>query len=250
MSNSWDWKSLLANKLQKVQSLVSHESLDSLAQDYLTLKDKIGKAVNIPTKDSGEGEYKDFYNKVLDVPGVIAMPNPKDDDSIDRFFGKLGRPKLPEEYKFSSSVTNKLKADPDFMKQVTTTFHKYGLSQDQAHGLLETLTADMKEYDVERELYLNLKTALGDKVDAQARLDQSITNMEKISESRAELKELMANPRFKYNPAIVEVFAGLDIKRSEKSGEPVIQTAPPPQVEEETDKLSTQINEYLETKSF
>ncbi len=236
---------MLSPALKKIDTLTGHETMDSLATDYLKLKQQADKSVVIPGEKATDDELMGFYKSLLKIEGVTAIPDLYSDDKAeqDKFWSKLGRPQLPEEYKFSEGVNNKLKGIPEFVKEAKEAFHDVGLNIKQANKLMEKFTKDSKEYDIEKDLYLELKCTFGDAV--QLKLQQSLDNMEKLAETRPEIKSLMNSPQVKYNPAIVEVFSKLKITDVEGAKKPEISFAPKQEEEAPTEEASSQVDAYL-----
>ena len=105
--------SSLADDIRGDASLQKFDSVDALAREHVNLQGLIGrKGVILPGEDATE-------------------------DDLNRFYTELGRPEKPEDYDFKAfAPPEDLPWDPALQDQMMPSFHKHGLTQAQAAGIL------------------------------------------------------------------------------------------------------------------
>ena len=217
-ANGAEWLKNLSDDLKQDPSLRDFKDPNALAKSYVELKKMSGSSIRFPENNDPREEHVKFLDKIMQVDGIIALPNEKDEESMGKFYNRLGRPENAVEYQFSENTSTMLKSDPETSEMIKEVFHKAGLNQKQANFLLEKFIGERPVVDVEKESYANLKKSLNTQ-DIQPLLDKSNTTMEAIAEDLPELKLLMQDYKFRYNPAIVSIFAEMKHKSKGKQAD-------------------------------
>lgn len=112
-----DWRAALPEDLRADPALKPVKDVVDLAKGYVHAQKLVGMD----------------RNKFLVLPGEDA-----DEDTLNQFYGKLGRPEDPEQYELpvdDKMFSDDFKRNEDMEKWFKGTAHKLGLSNKQAKGL-------------------------------------------------------------------------------------------------------------------
>lgn len=109
-----DWKATLPEDLRASPSLADIQDIPSLAKSFVNAQSLIGrKRLPLPEKNWGDKEWDDLY-------------------------GQLGRPQTPDKYGVPEfQFEEGLSVAPELVDKAKLQFHKLGLSERQAKGILE-----------------------------------------------------------------------------------------------------------------
>lgn len=124
-----EWVAQLPEDLRTNETFTGHATLGDFAKSHLEAQGKVKEF---------EGKVKEHEGKVADLEGRIANYIPKiTEKSTDAekaaYFKAVGRPDKAEEYEFPQ-VEGK-ENDPGMVKWARETFHKNGLSKEQAKAI-------------------------------------------------------------------------------------------------------------------
>ena len=112
--NSTDWKASLPEDLRSATVLANVPDVATLVKNYVNAESLIGKK-------------------------RVPQPDPKwNDQQWDEFYAQVGRPATPDKYgvpdfKFEEGLT----VQPELVDKAKMHFHKLGLNERQAKGILE-----------------------------------------------------------------------------------------------------------------
>jgi hypothetical protein len=109
------WRDGLPENLRDSPSLSKFDNVGKLGQSYVELQSMIGKSITPPGKDAKPEDW-------------------------DRFYSRLGRPKVAEDYSFDP--VEGFEADPSFMGKLKATFHSAGMTPAQAKHVFGLLAEE------------------------------------------------------------------------------------------------------------
>ena len=134
------FNSLIPEDLRADPALKDFKDVGGLAKSYVNLSKLQGSSIRIPGEDAGSEDLNAFYNKLVDVKGVMRSPDTDNKEAMDAFYTQLGRPETADGYKDSivkDDVPRGLTFDQDMLSQFKNTAHDLGLTKEQAAGIME-----------------------------------------------------------------------------------------------------------------
>lgn len=195
-TNGTPWIASVAgvrDEYKGLSSLKSYKDINGLLSSHIALEKKMGSAVNVPGPEATDEERNTFYSK-------------------------MGRPESADKYTFNAKeITEKalgkdFPVNEPFIQAAKSEFHKLGLTDSQARGLVEMYTAQQKlaidgmSSEVEKGVGA-LKSEWGHAYDSNVALCERAVNA--LSEDVPELKDFFADPRNGSNPALLKLFTFL-----------------------------------------
>lgn len=132
------WLSSLPEDLREDPSLKDYKDVVGLAKSHISLNRMLGSSIRIPSEDASPEARKEFLDKVSNVDGVIKLPDPNNQEEVNKFYTKLGRPEKPENYdiKIPSDVPEEM-VDSNTLNDARNMFFKLGLTSGQANALVQ-----------------------------------------------------------------------------------------------------------------
>lgn len=104
--------------------------LEQVISDLSNAAQHLGNSIRMPGPDAGESDIAEFQGRVMEkVPGLMAVPNPDDNDGRMAIFNKLGRPETSEDYKLPEIAG--IDWSQHNMGQTKARAHQYGMTQPQ-----------------------------------------------------------------------------------------------------------------------
>jgi len=103
------WLDDLPDPLKSSKSLAKFKDVSTLAKSYEELEKKIGRSVEVPSKDAKPEEWA-------------------------KFLARIGRPEKADDYEFER--VDGFEAAPEFMQEVREAFHAAGLTKKQASEVM------------------------------------------------------------------------------------------------------------------
>jgi hypothetical protein len=183
---------LLDDDLQDHDALKDFTDPTSLARSFIDTQKKIGAMVSLPGSDA-------------------------DVETSDKFYHKLGKPESAESYSLESTG---LELDKDAVDQFKGAMHSLNLTQDQAQGLVNYLSASTKERldkvqlansETSEKAATDLRITWGADYDRRTGAAEN-TVKRFFGEGADELRELAAR-----NPAVSRGLAEIGVSMSENS---------------------------------
>jgi hypothetical protein len=194
-----DWKASLPEDLRGASVLANVPDVQTLVKNYVNAESLIGKKrVPIPDKNWGDKEYEEFHTAI-------------------------GRPATPDKYaepdlKFEEGFA----VDKERLEKYKMQFHKLGLTERQAKGLMEAYLSDENDrfkstktgaFDERSKAEEAMKKEFGDKY--QQKVDMAIAAVKKFDTDTGEFSKFLNETKLGNHPALVKVFS----KIAEKFGE-------------------------------
>ena len=100
-----DWKTVLPEELRADPTINQTPSVESLARQLVDAQKHIGNSLKIPGEQAGDDAWGEFNSRLKEkVPGLIAKPNPDNEEQMQILYGTMGRPDSPGEYKTTERV--------------------------------------------------------------------------------------------------------------------------------------------------
>ncbi len=124
------------------------DDINDLAKNFLDAQAYLGNAVRIPGEDASEEAVAEFHEKLrLKVPGLMFTPDLEDEDTINGFLNKLGRPDAVDGYEMPA--VNGIELTEDRETLIRKSALKHGLTVKQVKGFLgDVFTADASGLEV------------------------------------------------------------------------------------------------------
>ena len=193
------WRDVLPDELKESSSLEKFKSPEDLAKSYLHLEQKLGRAVPIPTEEAGEETWKEFEQRLKDIPGITRVPTDPDGDWSD-VLTKLGVPAEPDEYQ----------VDDDALKRFA---HENKMTRKQAQAVHEMLKGEHERKVEEdkaktQEAVDAMKAKYGDRWQSVA---GNAKRMAEIIDEKTggNFVETLVNSGLANEPSIIEGLAGM-----------------------------------------
>lgn len=131
-TNTTSWLESLPDELRADPTLANVKDVPTLAKSYLDSQRYIGSAIRIPGEDAGAEDWAKFDERLAKVPGITRLP--KEGESWDGVYAKLGRPESPDKYQVqrAEGIARDEAAEKSFLADA----HKHGLTNSQAQAVL------------------------------------------------------------------------------------------------------------------
>ncbi len=189
------------------------DDINDLAKNFLDAQAYLGNAVRIPGEDASEEAVTEFHDKLrLKVPGLMFTPDLEDQDTVNGFLSKLGRPDKVDGYEMPA--VDGIELGDDREKMIRESALKHGLTVKQVKGFLgDMFVADASTMEVanlsQEESLLGLKKEWGVTYDPKMK---ALKEGMLLSEAPEELTGALAANNMP--PGIVKWLSGLFAKFS------------------------------------
>jgi len=125
----------LPEALRDVPSMKGVKDATDLATQFVNQQNLLGSSLRIPTEDTSAEQKESFYQKLVDVPGVIRVPGDgASEEQIKQFKSQLGVPETPDSY--SIKVPEGTQLDAEYIQSVTKRGHELNLTNDQLNKIV------------------------------------------------------------------------------------------------------------------
>ena len=160
-TTSLGWRAGLPDDLKQNTDLANYKTVGDFTKDALSWKGKVSEL---------EGKLGDSIPK---------LPDDATDEDRNTYLDALGRPTTAADYKLDGED----KSDPKSLETWKGRFHRYGLTQDQANGIVKEYGADINKLvddfkaKTQQEITASeqlLRGKWGDKFDANTELSKRL----------------------------------------------------------------------------
>lgn len=192
------------------------DDINDLAKNYLDAQAYLGNAIRIPGEDASKESISEFHEKLrLKVPGLMLTPDLEDEDTVNGFLSKLGRPDAVDGYEMPA--VNGIDLGDDREKTIRVSALKHGLTVKQVKGFLgDIFTADAGTIEVatldQEEALLGLKKEWGVTYDPKIK---ALKDGMLLSEAPTDLTDALSANNMP--PPIVKWLSGIFAKFSSES---------------------------------
>jgi hypothetical protein len=132
VSNSF--RDSLPEELRSDSSLQDFKDVGSLAKSYVNAQQMIGSSVRIPSQDASQEQRDEFYAKLSQIDGVARIPEEGNQEAIDAFYNKMGRPESADKYNLGLEEGQ---ANEERVAEFSELAHQIGLTNSQAKALAQ-----------------------------------------------------------------------------------------------------------------
>lgn len=204
----------ISEDLRDDPSLQDFKDINGLAKSYINLNKKLGNSINIPTEDASDEAKQAFYDKIDSLPEFVKVPSPDNQEEINKFYNKLGRPEKPEDYDFTMDdpALNEIAASlPDQQKKFAEFAHSQGLSKSAVKALTQyqledALAQQQQALDYKEQSIQTLKQQWGGDYDARLQGANAVLKMYNKDHPNA-IQDLMNTAGS--NPALISMMSDL-----------------------------------------
>jgi len=132
-----EWNSGISEDFRNDPGLDGVSNINDLAKGYLSSQRMLGGRIKIPTEESTPEARTEFNNKLLEIPGVVRIPEEGDEAGRSEFFAKLGRPETHEQYTYKTGeLPEGLEGNKEMTEWFLKSAHQEGLPDTAVKNIL------------------------------------------------------------------------------------------------------------------
>lgn len=198
----------LSEDLKSEPSLKDFKDVEGLAKSYVSAQKMIGNSIRIPSEDAGDEAREEFYKKLESVPGVARLPEEGNEEAINQFLTKLGRPENAADYKLE--IPEDIPIDDGALNSFKELAHKVGLTSTQAKKLMEFEVGRAKAHtEASEEARIAAETALKEVWgnDYNTRLESAKIASNVFKEKYPDAMNELVNGPAGNNPALLAILS-------------------------------------------
>jgi len=125
-----NWRDSINEEYRGDPGLADIKDVDSLAKGYLSSQRMLGGRIKIPNENSTPEDVTAFNSKLMEVPGVLRIPEDGDVQGTNELYAKLGRPETHDLYTYKppEEMPQGLESNSDITDWFKKVGHENGLS--------------------------------------------------------------------------------------------------------------------------
>lgn len=207
----------LPEDLRSDTSLKDIKDVGALAKSYVNAQRMIGNSVRIPSADAPKEQIEAFYKQVTNVPGIMVAPDETNEQSMDEFYNRMGRPASSNEYKIN--LPEGVEINNEILAEFTGLAHKLGLNNKQVEAIAHfELQKEQAMHEMSEQSRARAEEALkknwGAEFDVRMNTAKEVVRI--YSEKFPDAMQEVVNGPAGNNPAVIAMLAELGRHLSEK----------------------------------
>jgi hypothetical protein len=224
------------------------DDINDLAKNFLDAQAFLGNAIRIPSDEASPEDRTAFIDKLsARVPELMLTPDLEDEETINGFLTKMGRPE--EDTGYEMPDVNGVELSPERETALRASALKYGLTVKQMKGFMEDMfTMDASGLETahinQQESVLGLKRQWGVTYDSKL---EALKNGMLLTEAPAALTEAIKSD--KMPPDVVQwlskIFGKFTTEGSNLNKDPQLDTDPDLLDPAEASARATEIREKI-----